>query len=321
MRSYIHLFALASLFAAGIASGTFLPISSPAQEKEKLLTKSDEVIKNLIACLADVKDPYYGLSPSLSGRAFAAVAGSEKIDVMLLTNHGLKTPEPVKRLVQLGPVALPYLLKALDDKTPTKLKIEPNGMTNWGFPEKGPYVVKVGDISYVAIGQIIGRPYKCVSYIPSGIILVSSPCENKDLVKELRAEWSNKESSEQLREKLLKDYETKPKFNGKSLDGWYEGSNLQIEAIMRLLYYCSKQSVPLVVARLKSFDVADPGKEIDAWIQREARNGVRTVDFIKAVAWSEDPDIRSALVDIAKRTNDKTISEALSGIGATTKKP
>ena len=154
--------------------------SAPEQQKEdKRATEAE--IRKLIASLAEIKEPYVGLSPTVSGRAFAAVTGMKKIDTMVLTNHRLKTPEPLKRLVQLGPEALPHLLQALDDKTPSKLVIEPKGALNVGFPKDGkPYVVKVGDVCYVALGQIIGQPYNCVEYIPTGIISITSPVEDQE---------------------------------------------------------------------------------------------------------------------------------------------
>ena len=49
----------------------------------------------------------------------------------------------------------------------------------------------------------------------------------------------------------------------------------------------------------------------DAWKKREVKNGVRAVDFIKAVSWCKDPRIQDALADIAKRTDDESIKEAL----------
>lgn len=294
---------------------------APEQQKQEKRATEEE-IRKLIASLAEIKDPYVGLSPTLSGRAFAAVTGTHKIGVMVLPNRRLQNPEALKRLVQLGPEALPQLLQALNDETPSKLKIEPKGTLNVGFPEDGkPYTVRVGDICYVAIGQIICQPYHCVEYIPTGIISITSPVEDQELCKKVRGEWAKKVPAENLRERLLKQYQTKPVFNGKSLDDWSEGSDLQIEAALRLLYYYPKHGVPLVVARLKALDVAKPGQADDAWMLREVRNGVRTVEFIKAVVWCEHPEIRAALADVKKRTTDQQIAELLEEVGMPKVKP
>jgi hypothetical protein len=277
-------------------------------------------IRKLIASLAEVEAPYVGLSSTMYGRAFAAIAGTEKIDGGVLPVQRFKTPAPMIRLVQLGPQAVPYLLQALDDKTPSKLQVK--AIFDFGLQkDRDPYTVKVGDICYVALGQIIGRPYQAVHYVPSGMMGITSPVEDKELAKKLRAEWANNDPAEKLRQDLIKDYQTKPVFNGKSLDGWEEGSDLQIEGAMRLLYYFPKQGVPLVVARLTALDVADPGKQLNAWMLREVRNGVRTDEFINAVAWCEHPDVRAALIKIAQRTTDPEIVKVLKSVGVSKPKP
>jgi hypothetical protein len=137
----------------------------------------------------------------------------------------------------------------------------------------------------------------------------------------VRAEWLGKVATEHLREILLKDYQTKPIFNGKTLDGRYEGSNLQIEAAMRLVYYYPKQGIPLLVARLRALDVADCGKELDAWMLREVRNGVRTDQFIQALAWCEHPDVRAALTTMARRATDREIAKVLRSAGVSNQEP
>jgi hypothetical protein len=88
-------------------------------------------IQSLIQQLTEIEDPYLGLSPTMTGTGFAPVPSSERMRNGILMNHGLKTPEVFAKLVELGPVALPYLLQSLDDKTPTKLKIEHSGF--FGF--------------------------------------------------------------------------------------------------------------------------------------------------------------------------------------------
>jgi hypothetical protein len=47
------------------------------------------------------------------------------------------------------------------------------------------------------------------------------------------------------------------------------------------------------------------------WTRREANNGVYAADFIQAVFWCAVPEIRDALADISKRTNDSKIKAAL----------
>lgn len=167
----------------------------------------------------------------------------------------------------------------------------------------------------------IARENRLAPINSSAIIAVESPADNPDLVKKLRAEWPGKKPGEQLREMLLKDYRTRPAFDGPNLDGWYGGSDLQIEATMRLLYYYSKQTVFLVVDRLQSADVSDPGKGVNAWMHREVRNGVRTDEFLKAVIWCKHPDIQKTPAELAKCSTDPEIQKLLKPIDTPQKKP
>jgi HEAT repeat protein len=299
-------------------------------------------IKELIARLAEVKDPDLGMSATLTGDGFAPLPGHDNWGAGLLTDHRLQSADALRSLVEIGPDALPYLLEALEDKTPTKLKVEHRmamGMLMFGTelgenpvnplerrvlaqrPARDEeddqpdlpnhYTVKVGDVCFVAVGQIVGRRYRAVRYQPTAIIVVNSPVESKDLRERVRALWSSKDPAQTLLNTLLMDYATEGIFNGKSLDGWHQGSDLQVSAAMRLLYYFPKESASLIAARLRSFDVQKAESADDRWMKREVKNGVGTVAFIKAVAWCTAPAIQDALADIAKRTNDPKIGTAL----------
>ena len=60
-------------------------------------------IRKLIASLAALDSPDFGLSPTLTGSAFAPIPGSEHASTLLLTDHGLKRSDPFRELVALGP--------------------------------------------------------------------------------------------------------------------------------------------------------------------------------------------------------------------------
>jgi hypothetical protein len=79
---------------------------------------------------------------------------------------------------------------------------------------------------------------------------------------------------------------------------------------MRLLYYFPKEFAPVIAARLRGFDVTDAGD--DKWMLREVKNGARTSEFIEAVAWCDEPNVRAALGDVARRSNDAQIKKAAS---------
>ena len=94
-------------------------------------TKNSTHFQNLIADLAKIDRPDMGLSGTLTGHAFAPVAGATEAPMMVLTNHRINTADALKTLVHLGPRALPYLLAALDDKTPTKLSFTRQGIISF----------------------------------------------------------------------------------------------------------------------------------------------------------------------------------------------
>jgi HEAT repeat protein len=252
-----------------------------------------------------------------------------------------KGSEVFQTLVEAGPMSLPFLVEAIGDKTPTKITVDipvayitihdsslrgnPLGQlertviakgTKWDSDddeEFGPYTMKIGDFCFLAIGQIVGRDYIAVRYQPTGMQAISSAPGNRNLRESVQAIWSSKEPAQRLFESLLLDYSTEGIFNGHSLDGWSDGSNFQIEATIRLLYYFPKEAAPLIAARLKSLDVMKPAKDGkgDGHMLREVKNGVRTRDFIDAVRWCQEPDVKEALADIANRTDDPTIRAML----------
>jgi hypothetical protein len=279
------------------------PALATAEQPQKESPPPAEDIRKLIARLAEMEHAVIGLSPSLSGRDFAPLAGRERVNVLQLTDADVGPFEPFRRLVELGPHALPPLLGALDDQRPTKITINAsNGLAFLG--NRKSYTVKIGDVCYVALGQIVGRPHEAVSYFPSGGICLGGPMQYPKVAKELRATWSGENPVQRLRKALLADYRTKPVFNGKDLEGWDEGSDLVYEAALRLLYYFPADSVPLIAERLKRLDASETGDDADKFIRREVANGVNTGEFIRASMWSREPAIRDALFDIFRRTTD-----------------
>ena len=298
-------------------------------------------IKALIAQLAEIKDPDFGMSATLTGHAFAPLADQKHVQALVLTDPHFKTSDAFRSLVAIGPDALPFLLDALDDNTPTRLKIKHgDGLGFMGFGNEldgnplnplerrilsrkaehededddgrihGRYTLKVGDVCFVAIGQIVGRPYHAVRYQPTAIVIINSPVESKDMRDRVRAIWSSNDPAKKLLDSLLIDYATEGLHGGKSLNTWHEGNNRQIEAALRLLYYYPNESAGLIAGRLGSLDVQRCDDRNDQ-VKREVKNGVITADFIKAVSWSKAPGIPEALADIARRTNDPHIVEVL----------
>ena len=146
-----------------------------------------------------------------------------------------RVPPQMSELVRRGPVALPELLEHLDDRRPTKLEVGNDdsprsshqvGVDVFAFsffsdeydprlPRKrgptpmekgfrGRYTVKVGDVCYVLIGQIVNRRLLAVRYQASAGLVVNSPIETPALAEKVRNDWVNTDS-EVLRASLLAD--------------------------------------------------------------------------------------------------------------------
>jgi hypothetical protein len=150
-------------------------------------------------------------------------------------------PPQMRELVRRGPLALAELIQHVDDARPTKLEVgnkdsggtgqvgvdtfmftyfsdEYDGHFHRWFdfdwkknppihmekPFKGRYTVKVGDICYVLIGQIVSRRLLAVRYQPSAQLVVNSPIEAPSLAEKVKSDWSNADS-EILKASLLAD--------------------------------------------------------------------------------------------------------------------
>lgn len=67
---------------------------------------------------------------------------------------------------------------------------------------KEPYTVKVGDICYFLIGQIVNRTLIPVRYQPSAILVVNSPIEAPVLVEDVQRDWGGVDSDKLMRSLL-----------------------------------------------------------------------------------------------------------------------
>ena len=129
-------------------------------------------------------------------------------------------------LVRRGPVALPELLKHLSDARPTTLEVgnkpkesssnqvgvdtfmftlfsdeyDPRvigGQAGKTFPNslekafQGRYTIKVGDVCFALIGQIVNRQLYAARYQPSGGLVVNSPVEVPALAAQVLNDWQN----------------------------------------------------------------------------------------------------------------------------------
>jgi hypothetical protein len=288
-------------------------------------------IKQLIRSLAKISKPDFGLSSTISGDAFAPIAGQGHATALLLTDHKLEQSSALSELIAIGPEALPFLLDSLDDQTATGLVVShAGGMGGMLFEgelpknaanpfekgvkrtvAKGPqwgridsYRVTVGDVSFVAIGQIVGRSYQAVRYRPTAIIVINSPTRDPGLRAAVRAIWSSQDPARKLFDSLLADYATEGPQAGRELStGWERASRAQCGAALRLLYYFPTESAQMIGDRIHGLDVS-ARDDVYARIRQYHRNGVRTEDFIENVSWSKSAPVQSAVTAMFRKTTD-----------------
>lgn len=164
----------------------------------------------------------------------------------------------MRELVRRGLQALPELIQHLSDKRPTKLNVG-KGMSSWFSDEYhsrfradskqqkgvnkgkekgfGSYTLKVGDLCYVACGQILNRGLNAVRYQPTLCLVVNSPVETPELAVAVKNDWLGVTPAEHERS-LYRD--------ALDVSNPFSVSN----ALPRLLYYYPRVGQDLAVKLL-----------------------------------------------------------------------
>lgn len=90
--------------------------------------------------------------------------------------------------------------------TPAQVKArnEAEGRSFFDRSFNGRYTVKVGDICYVLIGQIVNRQLLAVRYQPSAGLVVNSPIETPSLAEQVKNDWGDADA-DALKRSLLVD--------------------------------------------------------------------------------------------------------------------
>ncbi|MBL9149089.1 MAG: hypothetical protein JNM94_10390 [Phycisphaerae bacterium] len=294
-----------------IDTSAFRPSADEAAEIQRLLDR-----------LVEIDAPDRGMAPYMSGRQFAPIPESATFDSGILGAHHLVTPNEVKRLVELGPKALPYLLAAVDDKTPTKFTMTHGGGfgamwhaaevdvpkhsarevaaaanhpdVNGGDPfgndntHISSWTITRGDVAFVILGQILNRSYQAVRYQPTACNVVNSPIHTPAIAAYLREAWRGEDSADVLLQSLLNDlraHET----------DW--SADRVAGAVQRLLYYFPTVAEPIVVALLDGMQGGDRAP-LDA-------------DILVAIRFTDRPAILDAMLRAAERTGSHTLVPAI----------
>jgi hypothetical protein len=238
---------------------------------------------------------------------------------------------------------VPPLLACLDDRTPTRIKIERprrfggirfggglsgnpanpaereamdrHAKTGIGTGSPEPvevYRLMVGDLCFAALGQIVGRAYRVVRDDPRMTfgLLIQSPSHDSRLARDLRDIWSSADPEEHLLRSLLRDYATVPVPGPTAQQALAQTSALQAGAALRLLHYFPRESAPLIARRISGLNFANRD-DIDTALARDLEEGIRVADFLAAVAWCRDPLVVRALAEVERQATDPDILKAI----------
>jgi len=129
-----------------------------------------------------------------------------------------------------GAEAIPFLIKHLDDKRPTKIKPVsglmwmkwndeydynhrtraelPKGVNRDSFGEDhhpNSHQITVGDLCFVALGQIVNRNFSATRYQPTGGLIVNSPTYSETLLNVVRKDYRGM-TKDKHRRQLVDDF-------------------------------------------------------------------------------------------------------------------
>jgi hypothetical protein len=93
-----------------------------------------------------------------------------------------------------------------------------------GTETAGRYAVTVGDLCFVAIGEIVNRTFSAAHYELSGLAIINSPAHSEPLRAAVVAEWS-KLTLQRHKESVVRDFR-EPDYEGR-----------RVGACLRLGYY------------------------------------------------------------------------------------
>jgi hypothetical protein len=250
-----------------------ISVASDGQPKPSLSTSRDyskDTSAQLIDDLTEINSFAPGLDSADIFDGFIAGDGPLSFKGGVLGVPPPTIPPQMRELVRRGPLVLDELVKHLDDQRPTGLRVgnmeadkahgqvgvnvfmfsyfsleyDPRSrdhsdstarkQQDAGKALDGSYTVKVGDVCFVLIGQIVNRRLLAVRYQPSGGLIVNSPVELPALAEEVRRDWSGA-NAEALKSSLLAD------IRGNNRPSWVnEQSDLSftiLPALERLRFY------------------------------------------------------------------------------------
>jgi hypothetical protein len=300
-----------------LAEGPLVSIPpSPAPSPEQV-----EHIQGLIKRLVTLDHMADGLSGS--GWSFTPFAPVPLERPRVAEARDAPAVRAFDELVSIGPATIPYLLAELTNATPTRLTIERGrrymttvaGLSgNYAVVRERPtfselergtdidqHTVTVGDVCFAALGQITGRNYWPISYMPTDGTFVQSPSRNPRIGERAKAIWSGADPGATLFASLDRDLRTRGiLIERNDADYIFRASQFQCDAVRRLLFYFPEQGVPLVVRRIDGL-----GR---GWVfstgmleRRFVRESVIHEDLLAVCAQFPHPEVRAAIARYQRR--------------------
>lgn len=174
----------------------------------------------LIDKLQEVATEGVGIHSTAWGDAFLAIDEEPKFMGGILGSAKPVVSPIMRELVRRGIAILPDLIEHLADSRPTKLVIkheccfgsmwhgeeyslrfynpeqaferqfashQKNSRENQRLAQ---YTIRVGDLCYVAIGQIVNRRLNAIRYQPTACIVINSPVETPELAVAVKQDWA-----------------------------------------------------------------------------------------------------------------------------------
>jgi hypothetical protein len=166
-----------------------------------------------------------GLHSTAYVRAFIADNSPVEFAGGVIGSVAPKNFPQMTELVRRGASSLPLLIEHLDDKRPTKLTVGGDFFSFRYFSDEydpktpahrercaalekncaaleknfdGKYTVRVGDVCYALIGQIVNRNLLPIRYQPSAGLVVNSPIEAPVLIRKVKRDWGDVDAKEHM---------------------------------------------------------------------------------------------------------------------------
>lgn len=170
----------------------------------------------LIDSLTAIDHAVIGANGMSMDAGFIGDGGSPQLEAGVLGGPASDVTPQMRELVRRGVAAMPDLLVHLTDARPTKFVVgntdpkdffymfqyfgdeyDPKLRTRMYFCSRGcgergfdaSYTVRVGDLCYALIGQVVGRYLSAVRYQPTVGLVVNSPLESKRILRAIRRDW------------------------------------------------------------------------------------------------------------------------------------